>query len=83
MVDAGSSGWRNFPDFKGRVIDRAKTRVLVMLNIVGQGMGGGAIEQNVEDMRDVRDFGQTQWHAVRDRYHARRKILQAENDSRL
>jgi len=50
VVDAGSSGWRNFPDFKDRVIDRAKTRVLAMLNIVGQGMGGGAIEQDVEDM---------------------------------
>ena len=50
MVDVGSSGWRNFPDFKQRVIDRAKTRVLVMLNIVGGGMGGGAIEQNLDDM---------------------------------
>ena len=34
-------GWRNFPDFKQRVIDRSKTRVLAFLNIVGQGMGGG------------------------------------------
>ena len=50
VVDAGSSGWRNFPDFKDRVIDRAKTRVLALLNIVGNGMGGGRIEQNVEDM---------------------------------
>jgi dihydroorotase len=50
VVDAGSSGWRNFPDFKDRVIDRSKTRVLAMLNIVGHGMGGGAIEQNVDDM---------------------------------
>lgn len=50
VVDAGSSGWRNFPDFKDRVIDRSKTRVLAMLNIVGRGMGGGAIEQNPEDM---------------------------------
>jgi dihydroorotase len=49
-VDAGSSGWRNFPDFKQRVIDRAKTRVFALLNIVGAGMGGGAIEQNVSDM---------------------------------
>ena len=49
-VDVGSSGWRNFPDFKQRVIDRAKTRVLAMLNIVGKGMGGGAIEQNLDDM---------------------------------
>jgi dihydroorotase len=50
IVDAGSSGWRNFPDFKDRVIDRSRTRVLAMLNIVGHGMGGGAIEQNTEDM---------------------------------
>jgi dihydroorotase len=49
-VDAGSSGWRNFADFKGRVIDRSKTRIFAMLNIVGRGMGGGAIEQNKEDM---------------------------------
>ena len=50
VVDAGSSGWRNFPDFKEKVIDRAKTRVLALLNIVGHGMGGGSIEQNLDDM---------------------------------
>ena len=50
MVDVGSSGWRNFPDFKQRVIDRARTRVLAMLNIVGRGMGGDPIEQNLDDM---------------------------------
>jgi dihydroorotase len=50
IIDAGSSGWRNFPDFKDRVIDRAKTRVLALLNIVGSGMGGGAVEQNLDDM---------------------------------
>ncbi len=50
VADAGSSGWRNFPDFKDRVIDRSKTRVLAFLNIVGHGMGGGAIEQNTSDM---------------------------------
>ena len=50
VLDVGSSGWRNFPDFKDRVIDRAKTRVLALLNIVGHGMGGGAIEQNTADM---------------------------------
>jgi dihydroorotase len=50
VVDAGSSGWRNFPDFKDRVIDRAKTRIFALLNIVGSGMGGGAIEQNLNDM---------------------------------
>src|SRR2546423_2137849 len=51
VVDAGSSGWRNFPDFKDRVIDRSKTRVLALLNIVGKGMGGeGGIEQDTNDM---------------------------------
>ncbi len=50
MADAGSSGWRNFDDFKSRIIDRPKTRVTAFLNIVGHGMGGGAIEQNLADM---------------------------------
>ena len=50
VVDVGGSGWRNFPDFKDRVIDRSKTRVLAMLNIVGNGMRGGEYEQNLEDM---------------------------------
>jgi dihydroorotase len=50
IVDAGSSGWRNFPEFKERVIDQSQTRVLAMLNIVGAGMGNGPIEQNTTDM---------------------------------
>ena len=50
VVDAGSSGWRNFPDFRDRIIDRSKTRVLAFINIVGNGMGGGSVEQNTEDM---------------------------------
>jgi dihydroorotase len=50
VVDAGSSGWRNFPDFKDRVIDRSKTRVLAFLNIVGRGMEGDPVEQNTQDM---------------------------------
>lgn len=50
VADAGSSGWRNFPDFKDRVIDRSQTRVLAFLNIVGSGMGAGKIEQNLDDM---------------------------------
>ncbi|MCC6537045.1 MAG: amidohydrolase/deacetylase family metallohydrolase [Bryobacterales bacterium] len=51
MVDAGSSGWKSFPDFKRRTIDRSRTRVLAMLNIVGTGMGGnGTTEQNTADM---------------------------------
>jgi len=51
VVDAGSSGWRSFPDFKNRVIDRSRTRVLAMINIVGEGLcGQGTFEQNVADM---------------------------------
>jgi dihydroorotase len=50
MVDAGTSGAKNFEVFKKRIIDRSKTRVLALLNIVGNGMAGGAIEQNKEDM---------------------------------
>lgn len=50
VADAGSSGWRNFPDFKEHIIDRSLTRVFAFLNIVGHGMGGGKIEQNLEDM---------------------------------
>jgi dihydroorotase len=50
VVDAGSSGWRNFEEFQDRVISRSKTRVLAMLNIVGAGMRGGKYENNLEDM---------------------------------
>ena len=49
VADAGSSGWRNLPDFKDRVIDRSKTRVFAFLNIVGAGMAG-AVEQNTAEM---------------------------------
>src|SRR5580704_8754524 len=37
VVDAGSSGRHNFAQFKKTVIDRARTRVLVFLNIGGRG----------------------------------------------
>jgi len=50
VADAGCSGWRNFEDFKQRVIDRAKTRVLVFLNIVGNGMRGPKYENDLKDM---------------------------------
>jgi len=46
--DAGSSGWRTFPDFKRNIIDRAQTRVLAFLNIVGDGMG-----QHQQDINDM------------------------------
>ena len=50
VADAGSSGYKNFPDFKDRIIDRSLTRVLAFLNIVGSGMGPGQTEQNIADM---------------------------------
>ncbi len=50
VVDAGCSGWRNFEDFKDKIVDRAKTRILVMLNIVGKGMRSGNIQQDTSDM---------------------------------
>jgi len=50
LVDVGGAGWRNFPQFKEQVIDRSRTRVLSFLNIVGSGMKGGPIEQNLADM---------------------------------
>ena len=50
VADAGCAGWRNFEDFKTRVIDRSKTRVLAFLNIVGNGMRGGGWEQDLADM---------------------------------
>lgn len=50
IVDVGGAGWRNFRVFKEQTIDRSKTRVLSFLNIIGSGMKGGAIEQNLDDM---------------------------------
>jgi dihydroorotase len=53
VVDAGSSGWRNFRQFKEQTIDKAQTRVLALLNIVGNGMVGRFEEQDVADMNPV------------------------------
>ena len=53
IVDAGGSGWRTFDEHKKQVIDIAKTRILVFINIVGAGMKGTEAEDNVEDMNPV------------------------------
>jgi dihydroorotase len=50
VADAGCAGWRNFEDFKARIIDRARTRVLAFINIVGGGMRGVRTEQSLDDM---------------------------------
>ena len=67
MVDAGSSGWRNFPDFKDRIIDRSQTRVLAFLNIVGNGMRGGKFEQDLADMEAKPSAEMALRHKRRDR----------------
>lgn len=50
VVDCGGAGWKNFAIFKKNIIDNSQTRVLSFLNIVGEGMRGGAYEQNLNDM---------------------------------
>ena len=50
VVDVGSSGWRQFEDFKDRIIDRSQTRVLSMLNIVGSGMTSSPEEHDTSEM---------------------------------
>jgi len=49
LVDAGTTGWRNFPDFRAQIIDRVRTRVLALLNI-----GGGGMSPDKEN--DARDM---------------------------
>jgi dihydroorotase len=61
VVDAGCAGWRTFADFKDRIIDRSRTRVLAFLNIVGNGMRGanrppGALEGTPPYEQDLADM---------------------------
>jgi dihydroorotase len=46
IVDAGVAGWQTFDDFKATVIDRARVRVLALLNIVGSGMHDDQSKEN-------------------------------------
>jgi dihydroorotase len=48
MVDAGSSGWKDFGDFRDHIIMPARTRVLAFLNIVASGMGTGKEDDPAE-----------------------------------
>lgn len=57
VVDAGTSGWRNFPDLRRQVMEPSRTRVLAFLNIFGSGMAGRPMEEDSAD---------TEWPAVRD-----------------
>lgn len=49
-VDAGGSGYKNFEKFKAETIDNARVRLLALLNIVGGGMYGPEIENDVSEM---------------------------------
>ncbi len=62
-VDAGSSGWRNFEEFQKQIIERSKTRLFAMLNIVGRGMGGRTdVEQDTGDMDSERAAAMAKKH---------------------
>ena len=50
VVDAGTSGWRNFSLFKEQVIDKSQTRVLAFVNIAGSGMSGKPLQEDLNDM---------------------------------
>lgn len=50
VVDAGTSGWRNFPLFKEQVIDKSRTRILAFLNIAGVGMVGKPAQEDINEM---------------------------------
>jgi dihydroorotase len=64
-VDAGSSGWKNFEAFHKEVIIHSQTRLLAFLNIVGAGMNGDKVENDVQEMdaeaaaRMVKKYPQT------------------------
>ena len=50
VVDAGTSGWKNFPTFKANVIDKSQTRILAFLNIAANGMSGNPDQQAINEM---------------------------------
>jgi dihydroorotase len=49
VVDAGSAGHRTFADLH-TILAASRTRALAFVNIVGEGMRGGAFEQDLGDM---------------------------------
>ncbi len=51
MVDPGTSGWRDFANFREITIQRSQTRVLAWLNIVAAGMGHGNEDDPAADGR--------------------------------
>lgn len=50
VVDAGTSGWKTFPDFKSKIIDGSATRVLAFLSIAASGYSVDKEQENINDM---------------------------------
>jgi len=50
VVDAGTSGWRTFPDFKAKIIDNSMTRVLAFLSIAAGGYSADKAQENIAEM---------------------------------
>ncbi len=50
VVDAGTSGWRTFPDFKAKIIDGSVTRVLAFLSIAAGGYSVDKEQENINEM---------------------------------
>ncbi|MBE0699812.1 MAG: amidohydrolase/deacetylase family metallohydrolase [Anaerolineaceae bacterium] len=44
-VDVGTAGWKDFLDFKEHIIDRARVRILALINIASGGMVNAETEQ--------------------------------------
>lgn len=59
MVDAGTSGWKNFPLFKKNVIDRSKTRVLAFLDIFDLGFSSGSPEEHDSTTMNAEKISET------------------------
>jgi dihydroorotase len=50
VVDAGTSGWKTFPDFKSKIIDGSATRVLAFLSIAASGYSVDKAQEDINDM---------------------------------
>jgi len=55
VVDAGGPGWRNFDDYREKILRRATARVLTFINSVGLGMGGNESDPADMDPRATAD----------------------------
>lgn len=66
VVDAGTTGWRTFPEFKTKVVDPSITRVLAWINIFETGFSSGSafepdlgsisVQRTVETIKKYDDY---------------------------